>query len=158
MDTTSGKSRYMSMQALLASEKLEQLNRYPATDSNIAVTAGTTAGSLTADTSSASADYFDEVLVSSSDGSIAETSTSKDADGKTVYTTLTQTPNGEVTSSQSDSPPLAATTLAFKRRWLIEKDKPVVGVSRITVAVILQNGGKNPVNNLQMSMVRQYAQ
>jgi prepilin-type N-terminal cleavage/methylation domain-containing protein len=158
MDTTTGKSRYMSMEALLASEKLEQLNRYPLKDVNIAVTDGTTAGSLTADTTAGTVDYFDQVLVSTGDGSITETTTGKDASGNTTYATITQTPNGEIASSVSSTPPASTGTLTFKRRWLIEKDTPVVGVSRITVQVNLQNGVNDGTRNLQMSMVRQYAQ
>src|SRR6476661_4589718 len=42
-------SRYMSTEALLASEKLDDLNRYPINDPAIAVTNGNSAGSLTAD-------------------------------------------------------------------------------------------------------------
>jgi prepilin-type N-terminal cleavage/methylation domain-containing protein len=158
MDTTTGKSRYMSTEALLASEKLEQLNRYPLKDVNIAVTNGITAGSLTADTTAGTVDYFDQVLVSTGEGSITETTTGKDASGNTNYATITQTPNGEIASSVSSTPPSSTGTLTFKRRWLIEKDTPVVGVSRITVKVNLQNGANDSTKNLQMSMVRQYAQ
>src|ERR1700756_4391981 len=42
-------SRYMSTEALLAWEKLDDLNRFPANDPAIAVTNGVSAGSLTAD-------------------------------------------------------------------------------------------------------------
>jgi prepilin-type N-terminal cleavage/methylation domain-containing protein len=67
MVTNTGRSRYMSVAAMLASEKLENLNRFPAADPAIAVP-GPTAGSLTADSSQTvtvganteSVDYFDE--------------------------------------------------------------------------------------------------
>ncbi len=44
-------SEQMTQAATLATEKLEDLNRYPATDPNVAVTSGTSAGSLTSDSS-----------------------------------------------------------------------------------------------------------
>lgn len=157
MDKTTGKSRYMGMEALLASEKLEQLNRYPVRDANLIVAVGSTAGSLTEDTSSGAINYFDEVLVSTGDGIIAETTTGKDADGKTIYTSITQSPSGEIQSSTSSTVPENAGSVSFKRRWLIEKDTPVVGVCRVTVMVLTEDGTEDPTKRLQMSMVRQYA-
>jgi len=47
MMTGGARSRYMSEAAMLASEKLEDLERYPAADPDVAVTSGATAGSLT---------------------------------------------------------------------------------------------------------------
>src|SRR5579863_5722593 len=44
-------SHYMSLAADLASEKLEDLNRWPSFDPNVYVASGSTAGSLTSDTS-----------------------------------------------------------------------------------------------------------
>ncbi len=38
------RSEYMTQAATLATEKLEDLNRYPSTDPNVAVTSGTSAG------------------------------------------------------------------------------------------------------------------
>jgi len=152
MDVNTGRSRYMSLQAVLASEKLEQLSRYPLKDMNIAVTTGTTAGSLTADTTAGTVDYFDQVQIASGDGAIAETTTGKDASGNTTYNTISQSPNGEITKQL---PPNSA-PVTFKRRWLIEKDTPVFGVSRITVVVSLQNSGANLARDFQMSMVRRY--
>jgi Tfp pilus assembly protein PilV len=163
MNVSTDKSRYMSTASLLASEKLEQLNRYPVKDPAIAVTTGATAGSLTADVSTDTVDYFDQVLVSSggtggqNDGLIAETTTGKDATGNTTYTTITQTPNGEVKSTTSTTPPSLVGTMTYNRRWLIEKDTPVVGVNRITVLVTLQNVPAVSAVKFQMSMVRQYA-
>src|SRR5260370_4350993 len=51
MMTGGARSRYMSEAAMLASEKLEDLERYPAADPNVAVTSGTSAGSLSSDVS-----------------------------------------------------------------------------------------------------------
>src|SRR5690242_10444730 len=75
----STKSRYTSTEALLASEKLDDLNRYPINDPAIAVTNGNSAGSLTADvTDTVTAnglppevvDYFDQVRISSGNGNM----------------------------------------------------------------------------------------
>lgn len=160
MDANTGKSRYMSMAALLASEKLEELNRFPDTDDNIQVgTGNVTAGSLTEDSVSGSGTvaYYDQVSMSSSNGTIAQTTAQVDpSTGQTLYTGTTQSPDGTVQPIKT--PPDNPDTLTFKRRWLIEKDVPVAGVCRITVLVMLENNSpKNPVK-FQMSMVRQYAQ
>src|SRR6266478_5903918 len=48
MMTGGARSRYMSEAAMLASEKLEDLERYPAADPDVAVTSGATAGTLQA--------------------------------------------------------------------------------------------------------------
>jgi prepilin-type N-terminal cleavage/methylation domain-containing protein len=164
MNLSTEVSRYMSTASLLASEKLEQLSHYPVTDQRIAVTSGATAGSLTADTTSDGVDYYDEVRVSSggagsdSDGLIAETTSGTDDAGNPQYTTITQSPNGEVKPpTKSSTPPSLPGTLAYKRRWLIEKDTPVAGVCRVTVRVSLEGLSKNSAD-FQMSMVRQYAE
>src|ERR1700756_3060213 len=70
----STQSRYMSTEALLASEKLDDLNRLPIGDPAIAVVNGNSAGSLTADVTDTVTvgafppqvvDYFDQVRISS---------------------------------------------------------------------------------------------
>lgn len=157
-DVSTNNSRYLSTAALLASEKLEELNQYPSADAHIAVTSGVTAGSLTADTASATMNYYDDVLVSSANGSIAETTSGVDGSGNAVYTTITQTPNGEITTTTSSTPASSADAISFNRRWLIEKDVPVTGVCRITVLVTLENVYRPMAAvKFQMSMVRQYA-
>ena len=154
LDSNTGRSRYMSVAALLASEKLEQLSGFPASDPNIEVSSGTTAGGLTANTSSGTIDYYDQVSISAASGTIAETTISTDGSGNTVYSTITQSPNGEVVSSSNL--PTAPSSLNFQRRWLIEKDVPVAGVCRITVLATLLNSPTQGAVNSQMSMVRQY--
>jgi prepilin-type N-terminal cleavage/methylation domain-containing protein len=159
----SGRSRYMSIAAMLASEKLEDLNRFPTDDPAIVVPAGPTAGSLTADTSQTvtvganteTVDYFDVVQLSSEDGGISETSSGKDVAGNTVFTTITHKPDGTVVSTVGATlPPLAQDTLIFNRRWVIEKDQPVPGVRRITVSVTLKNPVLSQMVTFQNSMVR----
>ncbi len=157
-------SRYMSLAAMLASEKLEDLNRYPDTDPLVYVPSGsTTEGSLTADTSQSitsgvvteTVDYWDEVKLSTGSGSISETINGKDALGNTTYTTITHQPDGTITQTTSiTAPPAAVGTLAFKRRWVIEKDAPVKGVDRITVSVTLEDQSVQPGVTFQTSMVR----
>jgi hypothetical protein len=44
--------------------------------------------------------------------------------------------------------------MTFDRRWVIEQDKPVAGVRRITVLVILADKTIQPPVTYQMSMVR----
>jgi Tfp pilus assembly protein PilV len=156
-------SRYMSTEALLASEKLDDLNRLPAADPAIAVTTGTTAGSLTADQSASvtvsatpvTVDYFDEIQISSGSGSMVETVSGQDALGNTTYFTTTHAPDGTITTSKSPTAPAPTSDMiVFKRRWLIEQDPAGLptGSRRITVAVSLQNGVKP--STFQTSMVR----
>lgn len=159
-------SRYMSMAAMLASEKLEDLNRYPTTDPTISFPAATTtAGSLTADTSQSvtvgavteTVDYYDTVQMSGASGSVTETIQGVNSSGTTTYTTVTHTPNGTASDTTSATAPAnigGADATAYHRRWILEKDVPVVGVRRITVLVTLQGlSGANGVT-FQMSMVR----
>jgi prepilin-type N-terminal cleavage/methylation domain-containing protein len=158
---TSSSSRYMSTQSLLASEKLDDLNRLSASDPDIAVTSGNTAGSLTTDSSQTvtisgnayPVDYFDQVLISNGNGAVTETLTSTNTGGGTVYTTITHSPNGQITQTQSTTAPSSGPdTLLFNRRWVIEQDVPIVGVRRITVLVTVQT--QPPSAPFQMSMVR----
>jgi prepilin-type N-terminal cleavage/methylation domain-containing protein len=158
---TSSSSRYMSTQSLLASEKLDDLNRLSASDPDIAVTSGNTAGSLTSDSSQTvtvsgnayPVDYFDQVLISNGNGAVTETLTSTNAGGGTVYTTITHSPDGQIAQTQSTTSPMSGPdTLLFKRRWVIEQDAPIVGVRRITVLVTVQ--AQPPSAPFQMSMVR----
>jgi Tfp pilus assembly protein PilV len=143
------RSEYMTQAATLATEKLEDLNRYSSTDANVTVPNGISVGSLTSDTTG----YFDEVYFSPSEGAIEETNTGLDANGNLQYETTTYTPDGHMSAqSASSTPPSTASATVFKRRWLIEQDQPVVGVRRVTVLVILQ--GQSSAATFQMSMVR----
>lgn len=163
MMTSGARSRYMSNAAMLASEQLENLQRYSAAAPEVAVTSGSTAGSLTADTSAsvtsggatATVDYFDTVQLSSTGGAIAEIYSGKDASGNANFSTITHSPDGSMTSTTtSTAPPPSADTLIYNRRWTIEKDAPVVGVRRITVLVTLTNPVVVKSVTFQMSTVR----
>ncbi|HKD83091.1 MAG TPA: prepilin-type N-terminal cleavage/methylation domain-containing protein [Candidatus Angelobacter sp.] len=146
----STQSRYMSTEALLASEKLDDLNRYPIGDPAIAVPTGNSSGSLTADTNATvnngvlppeQVDYFDTVSISSGNGNMVETVSGKDASGNPTFITTTHAPDGSITTSTSSTAPAQASdTLTFSRRWLIEQNVAGLpaGVRRFTVLVSLK--------------------
>lgn len=138
-------ARYQSTAALLASEKMEDLDRFPANDP--AMNQG---GSLTADI----AGYSDSVQISANSGSINE---STNVDG--TITLYTQKPDGTVGITTGAA--LSAATpdqLTFKRRWQITKDPTigtttVTGTRQITVLVTLSNQALNPPVTFQTSLV-----
>jgi len=158
---SSNMSRYMSTQSLLASEKLDDLNRLPSTDPAVTIPAGATAGSLTADSSQSvtsgavteNVDYFDNIQASAGNNGVSETFTGVNAGGAATYTTVTHPPSGVVTQTTSTVAPVPPPdAITYKRRWIIEKDVPVPGVRRITVVVTVPDEPK--AVPFQMSMVR----
>jgi Tfp pilus assembly protein PilV len=143
------RSGYMNQAATLATEKLEDLSRYPSADPTIAA-----GGSLSTDTVSSNAPYYDEVYFSPSQGAMEETIGS-DNNGTTQYQTVSYTPNGQITvSTATSSGPSSAGQIAYKRRWIIEANTPVTGVRRITVLVSLENSMVQPPVTFQLSTVR----
>jgi prepilin-type N-terminal cleavage/methylation domain-containing protein len=157
------RSEYMTQAATLATEKLEDLNRYPSSDPSVAVAGGSSVGSLTSDVLqevtangvTEPVNYYDEVFFSPSQGALVETDSSLDASGNTQYSTISYTPDGHVnTSAPTASAPSSAGSIAFKRRWIVEMDQPVTGVRRVTVLVTLENQQVRPPVTFQMSMVR----
>ncbi len=156
-------SGYMSLSANLASEKLEDLNRWPTWDPHVCVAAASTAGSLTADLQSASVtcngitatvDYYDDVEISSTSGAACET-VSSISGGSQLYTTTCHQSNGLVqTTTSTSSSTAAGGALAFHRRWTIEMDQPLTGLKRVTVLTTLKNGYVRPAVSFQLSMVR----
>jgi len=160
---STARSEYMTQAATVATEKLEDLNRFPSTDANVAVTSGSTAGSLTSDAQQSvsvngvteTVNYYDEVYFSPSVGALQETESSINGAGTTQYTTISYTPDGQIsTSAPSSTAPSSAGTINFERRWIIEANQPVSGVRRITVLVTLLNQSVQPPVTFQMSMVR----
>ena len=147
----STRSRYMSTEALLASEKLDDLNRLPYGDPAIAVTNGNSAGSLTADVTNTVTvgafppqvvDYFDQVRVSAGDGNMVETVSGLDVNGNAVFTTTTHAPDGSIKVTTAPSAPAPTPDmLVFARHWVIEQNVPGLpaGVRRFTVLVTLVN-------------------
>jgi len=162
MSGSSSQSRYMSEESVLASEKLEDLNRLPPDDPAIDASGGS-AGSLTTDSSQSvtvgavtqNVDYFDMVQISSGNGSIVETTTASNGSGGTNYTTTIHSPDGQIQTTTTTTAPGSSDMLTFRRRWVIEKDVPISGVRRITVSVFLQNAVAGQSTTFQTSMVRQ---
>ena len=156
-------SRYRGMATTFASEKLEDLNRWPTWDPHVCVASGSTVGSLTSDVQAASVtcngitdtvDYYDDVAISDSAGAVCETVSSLSGSNQ-VYTSTCHTPAGATTTSTSGtSNSIDSGAIAFHRRWTIEMDQPITGVKRITVLVTLENGYMNPPISVQESMVR----
>ncbi len=162
-------SKFLSLASMLASDKLEDLNRWDQDDPQICVPAGLgTAGSLTADVmqtttcsggASASIAYYDDVSISLSNstadcpnstaGCFAET-ISAQANGANSYVTTYHSPDGVVTTATSSTAPSNET---FHRRWVIEAGQPIAGVRRVTVQ-ITANDKSLGVQTLQISLVR----
>jgi len=168
-------SKYMSLAATLASEKLEDLNRWDADNPQLCVPSGnTTVGSLSSDVlqtttcpsgSSGVVNYYDDVSLALNSGSdcpgatagcFSETVSSISA-GNTVYTTTYHSPDGTITTPAASSTPPSTST--FHRRWVIESNptiggSAVSGVRRVTVLVTLLDQSVSPAVTFQMSVVR----
>jgi prepilin-type N-terminal cleavage/methylation domain-containing protein len=164
------RSKYMNVASTLASEKLEDLNRWDVDDPQICVpTANTTAGSLTSDINqtttcsqgaSTNVSYYDDVYPNlaegnsacpdGTDGCFAETVVTVSS-GTPTYVTTVHSPNGSIQTTSSTASP---TGESFHRRWIIEANSPANGVRRVTVLVSLTNSAVKPPVNFQMSIVR----
>ena len=160
---STSRTEYMTQAATLASEKLEDLNRYPPGDPNVAVTNGTSAGSLTSDTSASvtsngvteNVTYMDEVFYSPTEGAVSETVSGLDSNGNPSYTTTAYTPNGSIApTTTGNRASLTTNAIYFKRRWVIEANEPITGLRRITVYVFLENQSVAPNVSFQMTLVR----
>jgi prepilin-type N-terminal cleavage/methylation domain-containing protein len=193
---TSLQSKYMALAAELASEKLEDLSRWDVNSPEVCVPVGSSSvGSLITDiiqtttcpppvtqctaTSGASwtVSYYDDVSINTvlagsnsacpntTYGCFSET-VSDNQNGGTVYTTTVHPPSGQIQTLPSSS--TAPTQVTFHRRWVIEGETPVAGVSsiclpgtrRVTVLVTLMDWSlhqaayaRMPVT-FQMSTVR----
>ena len=164
-------SKYMSLALTLASEKLDDLNRWNVGAPQICVpSAAPSEGSLTTAVlqtttcdsgATATVNYYDDVSITLANGSdcpnanagcVAETVTSLDANGNLIYTTTYHSPDGVVSTPAASA--TAPATLTFRRYWLIEANTPVAGTRRITVLVTSLNGMVSPPVSFQMSMVR----
>ena len=181
------RSRFIGLATQLASEELEDLNRWPATttfvDPHITVPAGSNTCGITGETcigtvtgfpagclsprdgvcgygpvnitvagNTSPVSYFDSVSLTTANGQMTETYQNPNSSSAS-YSTLTFFPSGVVPTVQTHSTqPVVGMT--FGRRWVIEQDKPVVGVRRITVLVILMDATIKPPVTFQMSMVR----
>jgi Tfp pilus assembly protein PilV len=143
------RARYLALLTTLASEKLEDLNKWPSADSH--VVAG---GSLTSNSAVGTVSYYDDINLSNTTGQVSETVAVTGG-----YSTVIHKSTGEVIPSSNTAPPSGSGTIAFHRRWLIESDPVVNGVTltgsrRVTVLVSLTNkAGVGPLT-FQMSLVR----
>jgi Tfp pilus assembly protein PilV len=161
--TGTSRSRFTALATDLATEKLEDLSRWPTFDPNVYAAPGTTAGDLTSDQSasvtsggipSELVNYYDDVEISDSKGAVSET-VSQIVAGTTSFKTTSHNPDGTMTSTTSPSATAAdANALDFHRRWTIEMDQPVAGLRRVTVLVTLENSFMRPPLTFQMTMVR----
>lgn len=159
-DVTTHDSRYVSVAALLCSEKLEELSAgTPSSDVSIQLPPGVhSRGNLTADNSQVFDDgttvgYYDWVTLSAANGSISETQL--DVTGQ--YYSIKQDPSGSRPQQDTTADPPAADqgTVTFRRRWIIENSVPGLPsqVRRITVRVEYPTGKAHP-GQFQMSTVR----
>lgn len=158
--STGTKAKYMSMANVLASEKLDNLNRWPANDPNVAP-----GGSLAGSSICAAGDtYCDEVTVNEASGADYETQT-QTVNGVPVTTTIVHTSSGCVDTPANcgvPNPPGGGST--FTRRWLITLNPTIStagggsttvnGARRVTVRVTLNNATGGRAVAFQMSMVR----
>jgi len=176
--STSRQSKYMSLAAELASEKLEDLNRWDPDDPQICVPMGSSSvGSLTQDAplqtttcpggAFATVNYYDYVAMNTvvtgtnspcpntTYGCFSET-VSTLSNGSTTYLTTVHPPSGQIQTLTTSTAP---TVYTFDRRWVIEQDPVVNGVTitgarRVTVLVTLLDASVQPPVTFQMSIVR----
>jgi len=170
-------ARYMNMANILASEKLDNLNKWPSTDANVSCQAGV-CGALTGPSICvAGDDYCDQVTMSESSGANYETQTQvvTHPDGTTsnVTSTIVQTSAGCVgTPTVCGVANPAGGGSTFTRRWLITTPVTVTsaggtnttvigpavapgnGPRRVTVVVSLNGTASTHPVTFQMSMVR----
>ncbi|MGH9439347.1 MAG: type IV pilus modification PilV family protein [Terriglobia bacterium] len=163
MMSTGQQSKYMTLASTLASEKLEDINRWDADDPQVCVPTGsTTVGSLSSDitqtttcpapgSASGTVSYFDDVTLGATSGAFSET-VSTTSGGTAQYVTTVHAADGSITTTTSATAPTAPAT--FHRRWIIEANSPVTGVRRVTVLVTLLDASVQPTVTFQMSMVR----
>jgi prepilin-type N-terminal cleavage/methylation domain-containing protein len=146
------RAHFMALATTLASEKLEDLNRYP--NSTPPVAQLTTGGSLSSDATVGTLNYYDDVDLSSTNGEVSETVATS-----TGYSSVDHYATGVVVPNNNAAAPSGSGNTGFHRRWLIEASPVVNGVTltgarRITVLVTLSNQSVSPPVTFQMSTVR----
>jgi prepilin-type N-terminal cleavage/methylation domain-containing protein len=157
------RSRYMSLAATFASEKLEDLNSYGLNDPRAHLAGGSLTSNLVPQTepwnsSNVLVNFYDTVTLNNSTGAMNETY--EILNGGTVeYVTQSFTADGIWHWDSTDGFPSVPTTTAptgitFTRRWVIEANTPVTGLTRITVLVTLDDDTVQPPVTFQMSTVR----
>jgi prepilin-type N-terminal cleavage/methylation domain-containing protein len=176
LNSTTTTSRYLGSQAMLASEKLDDLLNRASTDPYVSTQNGTvTAGDLTsnqfATINGTRVNYFDLIQVSSGvgqgGGNITQADltealqTSDPVTGAVQYTVITHSPNGTASSvNQAGAPAATADQITYTRRWLIEPIPPTGAqltskLTRVTVWVSVNTPANTPgVRPFQMTAVR----
>jgi hypothetical protein len=137
---------------MLVSEKLEDLNRWPSVDPHVAA-----GGNLTSDGSAGTLNYYDDIDFSNTTGQVSETVSNTNG----TYSNVIHKSTGIVDTSSTTAPPSGSGIISFHRRWLIETNPVVNGVTltgarRITVEVTLSGGAVRPgaAASFQQSLVR----
>jgi Tfp pilus assembly protein PilV len=147
------RARYMGLATTLVSEKLEDLNHWPAVEPHVAA-----GGSLTSDAASGTIDYYDDIDLSNTNGYVSETIASTNG-ATTTYTNVIHNATGYVNTVATTAAPAGSGIISFHRRWLIEANPVVNGITltgsrRVTALVTLSNVAVKPAVSFQMSMVR----
>jgi prepilin-type N-terminal cleavage/methylation domain-containing protein len=149
------RARYLSLATVLVSEKLEDLNRWPSGDPHVAA-----GGSLSTDNASGAINYYDDIDFSNRTGQVSETIASTNGT-TTTYTNVIHQATGFVNTTANTTAPAGAGIISFHRRWLIEANPVVNGVTltrarRVTVEVTLSGGAVRPgaAASFQQSLVR----
>jgi prepilin-type N-terminal cleavage/methylation domain-containing protein len=142
-------ARYTALATTLTSEKLEDLNRWDQNDSHVAA-----GGSLTADTTVGTLNYYDDIDLSNTSGQVSETVAVTGG-----YSSVIHYATGVVNSNSNTSATSGSGTLTFHRRWLVESNPVVNGITltgsrRVTVEVSLNNTNIRPAVTSQLSLVR----
>jgi len=158
---TGTKAKFMSMANVLASEKLDDLNKLSSNDPNMVAGGSLTGGA----TCAAGSIYCDTVTVNEASGADYETETEVSGTPPTATTTtIVHTSAGCVgTPATCGVAAPAGGGSSFTRRWLIT-DSPTVtsaggavtitNARRVTVLVTLNNQSAANAVSFQMSMVR----
>jgi Tfp pilus assembly protein PilV len=142
-------ARYMALSTTLCSEKLEDLNRWTSVDPHVAA-----GGSLTTDATVGTLNYYDDIDLSNTTGQVSETMALSGGN----YSSVIHRATGEVVSNSNTAAPSSG-SIAFHRRWKIEADPSVNGITltgsrRVTVIVTGQSMGTGPTNSFQLSAIR----
>ncbi|MBZ5501511.1 MAG: prepilin-type N-terminal cleavage/methylation domain-containing protein [Acidobacteriia bacterium] len=155
------RARYMNIANVLASEKLDNLNKWPSNSPDVAP-----GGSLAGPAVCAAGDlYCDQITVSEAGNADSETQTQIDANGALVTNTIVHTSAGCVGTPANCGVAIpAGTGSTFTRRWLITLNPTITsaagapmtatGARRITVLVTLNGQSRQSPVTFQMSMVR----
>lgn len=167
------RARFMSMASVLASEKLDSLNKFPSGDLSQSTSTAQNAnptdqnlypgGSLGGTTCAAGNQWCDQVTVSESGGADYETETQYSS-GTPETVTIVHTSSGCVGTPATCGVAQPTGGSTFTRTWLITANPTITAVSggsatatgtrRITVVVTMNSNAFNTPVIFQMSMVR----